>query len=434
MEGYVEYRDSGIPWIGNVPSHWEIVRLQTQLDEVNEKNDPVQTTQILSLTNKLGVIPYEEKGNQGNKSKEDLSTYKIAYPDCIVANSMNILIGSVGLSKYHGCVSPVYYVFRAKNAANIDYLNYLFSLPSFQRELRKYANGILEIRLRVSSSNILKRKIALPPVDEQREIVEYLKSKIERIDSVIAEAKASIEEYKVWKASIIYEAVTKGLDPNAEMKDSGVEWIGMMPTTWSACALKHLTTKIGSGKTPSGGAEVYTTEGVMFLRSQNVYNTGLELDSVSFISEEIDETMANTRVQYQDVLLNITGGSIGRCCLYDLEGVPANVNQHVCILRADKTKLLPQFLRYFWNSSSGPMVVAQHQTGGNRQGLNFEQIGSTKIPCCSIEEQAQIVSFLDNRCQCIDMLVNEKESLISDLEAYKKALIFEVVTGKRRVC
>ena len=125
---------------------------------------------------------------------------------------------------------------------------------------------------------------------------------------------------------------------------------------------------------------------------------------------------------------------IGRCCLYDLEDVPANVNQHVCILRTDKTKLLPQFLRYFWNSASGPMVVAQHQTGGNRQGLNFEQIGSTKIPYCSIEEQTKIVSFLDNQCQSIDMLVNEKEALISDLESYKKSLIFEVVTGKRWVC
>lgn len=237
MSQHAEYKDSGIPWIGDIPAHWEIVRLQTQLDEVNEKNDPVQTTQILSLTNKLGVIPYEEKGNQGNKSKEDLTAYKIAYPDCIVANSMNILIGSVGLSKYYGCVSPVYYVFRAKNAANIDYLNYLFSLPSFQRELRKYANGILEIRLRVSSSNILKQKIALPPVDEQRKIVEYLKSEIERIDSVIAEAKASIEEYKAWKASIIYEAVTKGLDPTVEMKDSGIEWIGTVPATWQLIRL-----------------------------------------------------------------------------------------------------------------------------------------------------------------------------------------------------
>lgn len=137
--GYSKMKDSGIPWVGFAPNDWEIVRLQSQLFEVNENNNPVKTTQILSLTNKLGVIPYEDKGNQGNKSKEDLTGYKIAYPDCIVANSMNILIGSVGLSRYYGCVSPVYYVFKAKEDANINFLNYLFSLPSFQKELRKFA-------------------------------------------------------------------------------------------------------------------------------------------------------------------------------------------------------------------------------------------------------------------------------------------------------
>lgn len=188
MAEYEAYKSSGEEWLGDVPAHWKIVRLQTQLDEVNEKNNPVQTTQILSLTNKLGVIPYEEKGNQGNKSKEDLSDYKIAYPNCIVANSMNILIGSVGLSKYYGCVSPVYYVFKTKRGANIEYLNYLFSMPSFQRELRKYANGILEIRLRVSSGNILKRKVAVPPIDEQNLIVEFLNSETKRIDNLIIEA------------------------------------------------------------------------------------------------------------------------------------------------------------------------------------------------------------------------------------------------------
>ena len=144
--------------------------------------------------------------------------------------------------------------------------------------------------------------------------------------------------------------------------------------------------------------------------------------------------MTNTRVQYHDVLLNITGGSIGRCCLYNLLDTPANVNQHVCILRTDKNQLLPQYLRYFWNSASGPMVISQYQTGGNRPGLNFEQIGSTKIPFCSLTEQKSIIEFLDNRCTRIDMLVKEKESLIADLEAYKKSLIYEVVTGKKRVC
>lgn len=402
MEGYVEYRDSGIPWIGNIPSHWEIVRLQTQLDEVNEKNDPVQTTQILSLTNKLGVIPYEEKGNQGNKSKEDLSTYKIAYPDCIVANSMNILIGSVGLSKYHGCVSPVYYVFRAKNAANIDYLNYLFSLPSFQRELRKYANGILEIRLRVSSSNILKRKIALPPVDEQREIVEYLKSKIERIDSVIAEAKASIEEYKAWKASIIYEAVTKGLDPNAEMKDSGVEWIGMMPNEWQLIATKHLMA-INHGCDPQ-------TEGDV-----PVYGSGASSFKTCGEFKEGPAVLIGRKGATLHIPHYITGKYWNVDTAFDVTPKSKKLNLKYYYYLANCFDY-----KYYMSQTTLPSMT---QTSYN----------SMKLPVPDIEQQTLIVTWLDSKVSEIDTLIIEKEALVSDLEAYKKSLIFEVVTGKRKV-
>lgn len=429
MAEYVEYKDSGIPWIGDIPAHWDMQRGKNVLTLLDR---PVKADDEVITCFRDGEVTLRKNRREDGFT---LSLQEIGYqgiePGDLVVHGMDGFAGSIGVSDSRGKATPVLNVMDSVH--NKRFLMYYLRMAAYKDVFMSLSTGI-----RVRSCDLRWNKLSvfpfvLPERSEQDEIVEYIDDSLTKIDAIIAEAKASIEEYKAWKASIIYEAVTKGLDPDVEMKDSGVEWIGMMPTTWSACALKQLTTKIGSGKTPSGGAEVYTTEGVVFLRSQNVYNTGLELDSVSFISEEIDETMANTRVQYQDVLLNITGGSIGRCCLYDLEGVPANVNQHVCILRADKTKLLPQFLRYFWNSASGPMVVAQHQTGGNRQGLNFEQIGSTKIPCCSIAEQLKIVRFLDNRCQSIDMLVNEKEDLILDLEAYKKSLIFEVVTGKRRV-
>ena len=115
-----EMKDSGMAWMGNIPKDWRVERLQWHLDEIKESNSPIKTTQILSLTNKTGVIPYEEKGEQGNKSKEKYDEYKLAFPDTIVANSMNILIGSVGICHYYGCVSPVYVVFECKDG----YANY----------------------------------------------------------------------------------------------------------------------------------------------------------------------------------------------------------------------------------------------------------------------------------------------------------------------
>ena len=169
-----EMKDSGFGWLGKVPTNWKVERLQWHLYEINVKNNPIRTTNVLSLTNKKGVIPYEEKGAQGNISKENYNEYHLAYKDTIVANSMNILIGSVGYSDYYGCVSPVYYVFKEKEDNDLHFFNYIMQTTQFQRELRKYANGILEIRLRVSSDDIPKRRIAVPEYGEQKKIATYL--------------------------------------------------------------------------------------------------------------------------------------------------------------------------------------------------------------------------------------------------------------------
>ena len=144
-----EMKDSGIEWIGEIPKSWLLKPLKYCLEEINIKNNPVISNTILSLVKDIGVMPYEKKGDKGNKAKEDISEYKIAYPNTLVVNSMNILIGSVGISDYFGCVSPVYYVFKDTNVSDIRFINYLFNTREFQKELRKYAKGILEIRLRV---------------------------------------------------------------------------------------------------------------------------------------------------------------------------------------------------------------------------------------------------------------------------------------------
>lgn len=203
-----EMKDSGIAWVGDVPEGWEVVRLQFAITEICDSNNTLRTTSVLSLTNKLGVVPYEEKGNQGNKAKENYSEYKIAYPNTIVANSMNILIGSVGISKYYGCVSPVYYVFKEKDDTSIEYVNYIMQIPSFQKELRKFANGILEIRLRVSSDDILKRRVPLPPLAEQRLIADYLNGVTAKVNTIIAKKREQISTLEEYKKSLIYEYVT----------------------------------------------------------------------------------------------------------------------------------------------------------------------------------------------------------------------------------
>ena len=447
---YEKMRDSGVEWIGMVPEGW----YQTTIKRLVKRRDGGAWGEDAKGNANdricMRVADFDFSTGRFKKQSESLFTVRNYQPAVISKLTLekdDILIEKSG----GGTLTPVgRSVIYDKNFPSI-YANFLErirvdankTLPEYvEYWLRAmYYHGITALYIKQTTgiqnldiTRLLSSEcIAFPNIEQQRSLIVYLDKMMTSVDEIIAEAKASIEEYKAWKASIIYEAVTKGLDPHAEMKDSGVEWIGEIPAAWSTCALKRLTVKIGSGKTPLGGAETYTSHGVLFLRSQNIYDTGLRLDNASYISPEVNESMKNTQVKPGDVLLNITGGSIGRCCVYDLDGIVANVNQHVCIIRTKQEILRPQYLRYFWNSAAGPMVISQCQTGGNRPGLNFEQIGSVKIPLCDIASQDSIIKYLDSKTHDIDSLIQEKQSLISDLESYKKSLIYEVVTGKRKV-
>lgn len=208
LDKTVPLKASGIDWIGQIPEGWNVDRLGFHIYEINEKNIPQKSDFILSLTNKDGVIPYEDKGNQGNNSKDNLLDYKLAYPDTIVANSMNILIGSVGYSNYFGCISPVYYVFKERKGTNLRFVNYIMAIQLFQKELRKYANGILEIRLRVSSEDILKRFCAFPSLSDQDKIVSYLDKRTNQINQMISIKKEQIENINKQRQTLIYDYVT----------------------------------------------------------------------------------------------------------------------------------------------------------------------------------------------------------------------------------
>lgn len=416
--------------MGKIPKHWDIQRAKFHFSQTNNRGN--NTPILLAASQKYGVCPQSWlEGVVQVSENTDLQQFKTVHKNDFVI-SLRSFQGGFERSDFEGVCSPAYQVFHADASFDNNFLKYLFKNELFIDEMNSLTVGIREGR-NIKYDDFANSLIFVPPLDEQSAIAVYLDTQCAKIDEIIAEAKASIEDYKQWKASIIYEAVTKGLDTNVEMKDSGIEWIGEIPAHWTSIPLKAVTSKIGSGKTPAGGAETYQETGVLFLRSQNIYNTGLKLAGAFCISEDIDAEMANTRVRLNDVLLNITGGSIGRCCLFDLPDTAANVNQHVCIIRATDA-VIPQFIRYFWNSTAGPMVIEQYQTGSNRQGLNFEQIGATRIPFCSKEEQHSIIRYLDHITNIIEDLISEKELLIADLETYKKALVYEVVTGKRRVC
>lgn len=414
-----EMKDSGIEWIGEIPCDWKLERSQWHLEEVNISNNPIQTNNVLSLTNKLGVVPYEEKGNQGNKSKENVYEYKLAYPNTIVANSMNILIGSVGLCDYFGCVSPVYYVFKAKKHNNIKFLNYVFQTVGFQRELRKYANGILEIRLRVSASDILKRFIPFPSENEQQRIAEFLDRECGKIDGLKADIQAQIDTLEQYKRSIITEAVTHGLNPSAPMKDSGIPWVGQFPTHWTKKKGKYILRYMSKPVKQDDGVITCFRDGEVTLRSNR---------------REDGFTMADKEIGYQgvdvgDLVVHGMDGFAGAIGISDSRGKASPV------LNVLNTKQNKKYIMYYLRSMAYGEVFTALSTGIRVRScdLRWNKLAELLYPLPPIDEQNNIINYIDEQIARTNDIIADKKSQIETLDGYKKSLIYEYVTGKKEV-
>ena len=414
-----EMKDSGIEWIGAIPQDWKTDRLQWHLKEINVSNNPIQTKNVLSLTIEAGVIPYAEKGNQGNKAKEDYSQYKIALPDTLVINSMNVIIGAVGISQYFGCVSPVYYVFEPIEGTDLRYIYYLFTNTGFQKEMRKYAKGILEIRLRISSNDMLKRIVPSPPFKEQQRIADYLDKMCAEIDAVLEKTRASIEEYKKLKQAVITQAVTKGIRGDRPMKDSGIEWIGEIPAEWGVVPHKRIMHKVKEICEQYNGGDIIslTVNGVV----KRDLTAGGKMPT-SFDGYQY--------VEPNDLLL----------CLFDIDVTPRCVG----VVR-DYGVTSPAYSRFvmhdgYYNAYYDYLLrmiddnkVFVHLSKNLRSSLTESDFGAIKTCAPPLAEQKCIAAFLDVRCDEIDALIAKKQQYLTEIENYKKSLIYEYVTGKKEV-
>lgn len=430
MRCYQEYKDSAIEWVGIVPSHWSVVPIHKAFVEENRINEKLD--RILALKFSAGsIVPKPEQWDLEDVG-ETYAKYRMVDPGTIVINNLNLNFDlksqRVGRVEQSGIITSAYIAIVPTEIVDERFAEYAFKAWDYKKAFHNMGRGL---RLTLDWNELKRYYFALPSIEEQRAIADYLTIKTAEIDSLIKETEKSIELLEEYRKSVISEAVTKGLNSDASMKESGIEWIGAMPKHWKLVPISLLTSKIGSGKTPKGGSSVYPDDGVMFLRSQNVYDDGLCLDNVAFIASEVDEEMKGTRVYPGDVLLNITGGSIGRCCVYDQEE-HANVNQHVCIMRPT-ISIDPLYLQFFWNSCLGSISIAICQMGQNRESINFEQIGSVKIPLPPKSEQLAIVEILVEKLEWISQMKKCSGALKDLLIEYRKSLISEAVTGKFKV-
>lgn len=433
-----EMKNSGIEWIGEIPVEWNIIKCKYVAslytgNSIKDENKSLYEDFINAIpyisTKDIDVVFNTIDYENGLYIKDNDYSF-------VRANKNDILMciegGSAGRKKARldktVCFVNKLCCFHATKINSL-FLYYLLNSPHYEEEFKFNISGLIG---GVSKNKLENFIFPYPMFEEQQKISTYLDDKCTKINRIIERQQKIIDKLKEYKQSIITEAVTKGLNPDVKMKNSGIEWIGEIPEHWNVGKIGYFTIKIGSGKTPKGGAEVYSQEGILFLRSQNIYDDGLKIEKATYITEKIDEKMFNTRVYKNDVLLNITGGSIGRSCIYSLDN-HANVNQHVCIIRTIKTIIIPQFMHYFWISDLGHTSIKIYQTGANREGMNFEQISKTLIPITSLEEQNDICNYLDQKCSAIDSIIKKEQTLIEKLKAYKKSLIYEVVTGKKEV-
>lgn len=422
-------KDSGIKWAPIIADSFTTKRLKYILFDRNEKNNPVITNNILSLTAKQGVVPLEEKEGGGNKPKEDLSLYRVARPGDIVMNCMNVISGSVAMSNYFGCLSPVYYTFRTINPEDEErFFNYIFQTTQFQRSLVGFANGILikessngklnTIRLRVSVDMLGSLFVPYTSPKNQKLIADYLDHKCAEIDALSADIQSEIDALEAYNRSVITEAVTKGLDKNAEIKDSEVFYMAPYNASWRLSKIGYECTKLWRSFDADDMPLICSNKGKVLPRPEEM--------SGKMVSE--DNAMQG--IHKGDIAIHGMDTWHGAIALSDFDGKITRV-VHVCDSHNDK-----RFIVYYLQqlAFNGVYKLISNGVRGNTSDFrSWDKVSDIYIALPSKEEQTDIADKLDSMCRQVEEIIEQKQEQLAVLADYKKAVIYEYVTGKKEV-
>lgn len=407
-------KQSGIDWIGEIPDDWKTRQIRYLFSLRDERNyKPLSEVNLISVYTDKGVLQHSDiEQTTGNKA-QNADGYKHVYKNDLVVNIILCWMGALGISDFDGVTSPAYDVYAPKDLNTIlpKYYHYLFRTPQFNGKCYTEGRGIMQMRWRTYSSEFKSIKVPLPPKATQQRIAEYLDSKCAQIDSIIEESKKSIEEYKAWKQSVIFEAVT-GKNLNCKKKDSGIEWIGEIPEGWSTIKFKYLHS--GSNVGESIDKELCNdneNDTVFYTAGLNPIHTIYKQFPIWKYTKQNDLLLARngtpyvynplTNAVYSDHIIRVTIKDD-----YSKKYVQYAIQQSIFNIVVD-TVSITTWSASLWNNQFIP------------------------LPPRNIQEK--IVEIIENKLNKINSLILEKESLIADLTEYKKSLIFEVVTGKRSV-
>ena len=426
-------KESGIEWVGLIPDTWSVIPNKYVMHKEKNLCEKWTGEDVMSLT--MNGVIVRDLQNPTGKMPATFDGYQyIEDGDLLMCLfDIDVTPRCVGKVMHDGVTSPAYSNFKVHDNASRDYFYYYYLMVDNTKELLHLAKNL---RHSFTEEQLGQLKIPMPPLFEQQAIADYLDETCSKIDEIIAEAKASIDEYKELKQSVIFEAVTKGLDKNVKMKDSGVEWIGNIPSSWQLRKLKTFTVMISKGTTPKDMSNVKTAlYCVRYLKSENIKNNHLDIVPEFYITEETHNELSRSKLNCNDILFVSAGASIGKVAIMDENLLPANTNQANAFIRI-KDEFMDS-IEYLWmllQSVIVKEVINRYSVQSAQPNISMENLGNIKLPYpLSKRERNNIMNYLREKIDAIDSLIAEKESLINDLEAYKKSLIYEVVTGKRRV-
>ena len=423
---YAEYKPSGVEWLGQVPTHWKIKPLWSLFRRT--KRDGFSEEPLLSVYRDFGVVPKASRDDNFNKASDDLDAYQLVNIGDLAINKMKAWQGSVAISSHRGIVSPAYFVYEATHGECSRYLHYLMRSDRYTAGYLSLSKGIRVNQWDLEPVYHSRMAVLLPAAEEQTAIAAFLDRETGKIDALVAEQEKLIALLKEKRQAVISHAVTKGLNPQAPMKPSGIEWLGDVPAHWEIKPLKWLTDPerpIMYGIVLPGPD---VGEGIPILKGGNVKPSRMNLESMARTTPEIEAPYARARLKAGDLVYSIRG-SIGDC-----EPVPeplagSNITQDVARV-AVAVDCCSRWVRWALLASAVREELASGSLGAAIRGVNIFDLKRANLPTPPMREQAEIADYIDNATAQLDELTCEAERAITLLKERRSALISAAVTGQ----
>ena len=431
LKPYAEYRESGLPWLGRVPGHWEIKRAKSIFECIDQRSK-TGTEELLTVSSTRGVIPRNTAKVTMFKAESYLG-YKLCWSGDLVINSLWAWAGGLGVSKNHGIISSAYGVYRTRQNSSMfsAFVHLVVRSIPFNWELKVRSKGIWTSRLQLTDYSFLDAPFPIPPPTEQAAIVRFLKWSNGRLERAIRAKQKVIALLNEQKLVIIHQAVTRGLDPNVPVKPSGLEGLGEVPEHWENTKLKFVAT-VQTGITLGKQYRSSQLKEWPYLRVANVQSGHLDLRKIKKVYVPDSEAFSS-ELMNGDVLMT-EGGDIdklGRGCIWRGE-IPNCIHQnHIFAVRTNSTKLFPEFLEAIMISNHGRryfQTTAKQTT--NLAATNSKTVKAFPLVLPPIDEQASILAYIDNESSGLNDAISKLLQQIDLLREYRTRLVSDVVTGK----